>query len=468
MTELIKIPQIFSDVEQIVCLTIGAIQRYAQYFENHEEQTVVIINFFLSEKYCSINNYRGMLSKNKVIASKAAIEFARFNEKLRNHTCVVKQYPIILEKMKYIISETFTGKTNLIQENLQNLYQVCGIILSHKSIPNDIRVSTIKQLIEIQEVLINDPRHGVNIADRSIKILNSLLRGFDGEVLPELKIILIQLATTVIIGVKNYLGNESIIESAVVLFNKLVITVGAELSQSLKDFMEIIIAQTKDIESLNTIIKLLTLTVASWKNTGIIIATQAFNYIFSSILQFGFPQTKVSEIERLTIEVANSFIKLVKIITITNPTTFFSLPLETFKQLIQYIAKWTCYTLDESLRRFAIGYFVVFIGAISGLRSSLEVTTKIITEFMKESTKGTIKTAPIANPQYSAHITELIQTLKLISIEPLNVLSPYNAVDMQSIGDMGTLQFFIYKILGMESVGLIESWIGSEVGTNRK
>ena len=384
------------------------------------------------------------------------MELARLSDRLKKSSCMIKLQLFILDRMKLVISKTIAGDTKLAQEDLQGVYQILGNILGQRNVSHEIRDSMMRELIEVQQIFLTDERQGV--AERAIKALINLLRGFEQEVPSEVKITLGKLASNAINGVKHHPPLRDLV---VQLFNKLVIVVGEELCPLLKQLMEIIMSQTSDPETLNAIIKFITLTVVTWKNTGILLAVQVFNFIFSFVVGLGFPADNISDINRSTIEVANSFIKLIKSLCAINPTIFFTFSLEQFKQLILYLSKWAYHNVDESLRRVTIELFTILFAAILGLKAKLDGINNIVLEIMQEETKENIRKLIVTNVEYKNYIEVFIEVVKVVAINPLEVLSPFNAIDLISLTSIAGLQFLLYRIVGLEFIEGIH--IGSRV-----
>lgn len=398
-----------------------------------------------------------MFADNVEVASKAVLELARLSDKLRKSSSFAKLHMLILDRMGLAVARTLAGEAKLTQDDLQHAYQLLGTILGQKTIPHEIRVSTMKKLIEVQEVFLADRKYGPVVAESATKALINLLRGFEQEVPGDLKPILGKLAASAIRGVENY---PQLWDTFVLLFNKLVAAAGPGLLPLLTQFMEVTVLHAKSCESLSAIVKLITLTVATWKNPGIAIAVQAFGFIFSSVAALGFPADKISDINKSTLEIAYSFTKLIKILCVISPITLVSFPLEQFRELMLYLSKWTSCALEGSLKRAAVELFVTLIAAALDLKSTLDGTNKIILEFIKDETKENIKSSIMLNPEYRAQVQTLLETAKVVATESFEALSPYNALDLLSLHDIAALQFLLCKIAGPDFVELLKTSVG--------
>jgi len=444
---LISIPQIYTDLTGIVCIVMEIFSRYTQYFENHESQAETVISFYLSDK--------GVFSKKQKIASKAAQEFVRFNERLKMHTSLNKHYNSILEQLKLCIKETLAGNTKLSHDDLQFLYQAVGTILGYKGIGISIKYETLTELIESQKILLTKYGNTQKIVERVIKNLSFIIKGFDYEAPIELKPVLKQLAENAINAMKFFATDPTIRDTVILLFNKLVVALGSELLPLLKQLMELIIAQINDVNGINAIIKLTTLAILTWKSTGVSLAMEIFNFILAAVLKIGYPAAKISDLEKSDIDVIHSFIKFIRAIIGIYPQTLFSLPIDKFTDLLSYLEKWTFYSLDETLRKLIIGLFLSLLAATLGISQAIEGAPQIISNFLILDSKIQ---CILVIPEYQHHIKIFLKILENVSIKPFTILSPFNAIDMQAITDICGIHYLTYKIMGKTYLTLLQNW----------
>ncbi len=451
METLLSIPGIFADSFLVTNVAMEITSRYAAYFENHEAQCEFVVGVFLSD--------RGIFSANPSVAAKAALEFFRLSEKLKNQPCLTKHYRNVLERLKLCIRETLLGHTRLSQDDLQSLYQCVGTILAHKSIPITFRIATIQELALAEKELLAASGQSQKTMERVVKNIAHILRGFEAEVAPELKLILAELSQYTISVFQSCPANASVRDSVVLLFNRMIVAVGKELLPTLKQLMAVIL-QGSDPTALLAIMKLGNLAVITWKEQGVTLAGEMLAFLLNSVLAIGYPASKVSDIERAQVDVVHAFIKLLKSITIINQSALFNIPIENYTGLMTYLAKWTYSTLDETLRKVVITLIVMMVSGGAGTEVTCEVTTQLLERMQKSPAK-----APLADPALAAHAAVLIQAAEICASRPLDVLSPFNAVDMQALGDVAVLHAFLHRLEGDRLAAAVCAW-GVAFGLN--
>ena len=390
---------------------------------------------------------RGIKCLDLKIMSVAVVKFCALLERTKNYSSVVKHYKSLLLELKELVENASIKKIKQVQNDL---FQTISLILGHKTIADNVRIPIMERLIAEQKIELKE-----NVDD-TFQALANLLHGFHCQVHDKLKAALSLIAIEGIKAIKCFSNNKAIRSSVIDLFYKLIITIGPELIQALKELMELLISNTKDTQPLNEVIVLLTSAVSSWKSKGAVLAKEAFEFVFNAVKGLGIPKVKISDWEKSILDIVFSFIKLLKTIAIDDVLTFFELPLDKFKELIRYVAEWTCCKLDETIRRFALSYFVTLLGSLLQLKSICEGGFRMIAEYSKKEA-----TSLITKEEHLVYMRELMEVLKVVGVRPLEVIDPFKAVDSQSLNEVITVQFFVYKIVGLEFVTLLHGWIST-------
>lgn len=300
--------------------------------------------------------------------------------------------------------------------------------------------------------MLNTVGNNVKAATQVVRTMTLLTRSFEAEVDPEVKSAFREVSSTTLEILRTHSDSVIIRDAVVLYFHRMIIVMGIDVLPLLKDLINVLI-QNYDIVVLCAVIKIATLALVSWKQMALGFISELSSFLLNSILTVGFPFSKITDMERVAFEAIYNYEKLLKTIILIDPNAIFKESADSFTTLMEYLAKWAQSKNDEMLRRLAISLLMMLFGFSLGLIITGENPLSMLDQPINQAKAlAFVNNKPI-------HARVLLQRAEECAIGPLNILDPYQQIDLQSISDLAVLHSLLYKEVGKLFIDKLELWI---------